>query len=71
MKTLSFKKDKIKTQAPTLSLVEVMDSKEPQKDFRWFKDIIKSFSISNDMSLETFDRIESKKTIHSMHNDLD
>ncbi len=70
MKNLVFKKDKIQKSVPNLTLVEVMDSEEPKKDLRWFKDIIKSFSISNDMSLETFERIESRKIIHSMQNDL-
>lgn len=68
MKNLAFKKDKIQDSVPELTLVEVMNSEEQQKNLRWFKGLIKSFSIKNDMSLETFERIESKKIACSKYN---
>jgi len=54
---------------PSVVIVDTMDSIDPKTHRKWFKDLVKTFATSNDMSMETFERIESKKFIRSRRSD--
>ncbi|MFZ3228933.1 MAG: hypothetical protein WA160_01920 [Pseudobdellovibrio sp.] len=65
MKNLAFKKETINYEKRSLALVDVLDSADINTDKAWFKNFVKSIFETNDLNLETFDRIEMKKTIQS------
>ena len=51
-----------------ITLLDVLDSQDKCQDSRWFKNLVKHFSQSDDLSLETFERIESKRIIRQLRN---
>ena len=65
MKNLAFKKDTIQHEKRSLALVDFLDSADINTDKAWFKNFVKSIFETNDLNLETFDRIEMKKKIQS------
>lgn len=68
MKNLAFKKETISYEKGSLALVDVLDSADINTDKAWFKNFVKSIFEMNDLNLETFDRIEMKKTIQSAND---
>ena len=68
MKNLAIKN--IETQKRELKLVELMDSEELKKDKNWFRGILKTIFVSQDLDMETFERLETKKTVHSIMHDF-
>ena len=69
MNALIYKINQTQQVNPSVALVETMDSIDSKTERKWFKDLIKTFLLSNDMSMETFERIESKKFIRSINSD--
>ena len=65
MKNVAFKKETINYEKRSLAFVDVLDSADINTDKAWFKNFVKSIFETNDLNLETFDRIEMKKTIQS------
>lgn len=68
MTNLSIKRNRKEYTVHSLTLVEDMDSFDNRADKKWFKSIIKSIFVKNDLNLETFDRIEMKKTIQPTYD---
>jgi hypothetical protein len=68
MTNLAIKKNKKECIGHSLTLIDVMDSANNKADIAWFKSIMKSIFETNDLNLETFNRIEMKKTIQSAND---
>jgi hypothetical protein len=68
MTNLAIKKNRKEYTDHSLTLVDAIDSADNKADKAWFKSIMKSIFGTNDLNLETFDRIEMKKTIQSAND---
>lgn len=69
MKNLALNQIQFQTNEPSLAIVECMDSGGKVADRNWFKNFMESILKSNDLDLETFDRIEARRTVYSIKND--
>lgn len=70
MKNLALSHIQYQTKEPSLAIVESMDSGGKAADRNWFKNFMESILKSNDLDLETFDRIETRRTVYSIKNDF-
>jgi len=66
MKSTALKKNT--NNEKSFALVDVLDSADASNDKNWFKNVMKLIFETNDLSMETFDRIEMKRTIQSAND---
>ncbi len=70
MKNLALSHIQYPSKEPSLAIVETMDSGCKAADRNWFRNFMESILKSNDLDLETFDRIEARRTVYSIKNDF-
>lgn len=70
MKNLALNYNQDQTKKPSFTVVEVMRNIHKVNDRNWFKNFMKSILKTSDLDLETFDRIETKRTVYFSKNDF-
>ncbi len=70
MKNLALNHIQYEPKKLSLAIVESMDSGCKVTDRNWFKNFMELVLKSNDLDLESFDRIEARRTVYSIKNDF-